>query len=211
MRVDFSLYLITDRHQTPGRDIPAVVEQALQGGVKAIQLREKDLPADEFHRLAMELRRITNLYGARLLINGRAEIARDVRADGVHLPEGVDSIRTARQTIGPERLIGMSCHSLNAARAAEAAGSDFITFGPIFLTRSKAAYGPPVGLKLLAEAAGNLSIPVFALGGINESNILQVLETGARGIGLISAIMAADQPRAAAANIVEILSHHRLF
>jgi thiamine-phosphate pyrophosphorylase len=211
MRVDFSLYLITDRHQTHSRDLSAVIEQALQGGVQAIQLREKDLPTDAFCQLAMELRQITERYGAKLLINGRADIARDVRADGLHLPEGADSIAAARHLIGPERLIGMSCHSLNAARAAEAAGADFITFGPVFSTPSKAVYGSPVGLQPLAEAAATLDIPVFALGGINRSNILQALETGARGAALISAILAADQPREAAADIVEILSNRRPF
>jgi thiamine-phosphate pyrophosphorylase len=211
MHVDFYLYLITDRHQTHGSDLSAVIEQVLQGGVKAIQLREKDLPTNAFRRLAAELRRITELYGARLLINGRADIARDVCADGLHLPEGADSIAAARQIIGPERLIGMSCHSLNAARAAEAAGADYITFGPVFPTPSKAVYGSPVGLQLLAEAAATLNIPVFALGGINKSNILQALKTGARGVGLISAILAADQPREAAADIVEILSSHPPF
>jgi thiamine-phosphate pyrophosphorylase len=202
VRVDFNLYLITDRRQTRGRDLSTVVEQALQGGVRAIQLREKDLPTDELYRLAGELRRITSNYGARLLINERVDIALDVGADGVHLPESGLSVETTREIIGPERLIGVSCHSLDAAKAAQQSGADFITFGPVFLTPSKAAYGSPVGLELLAEAASALNIPVFGLGGINESNILQARAAGVHGIALVSAIMAAEQPRSAASWIV---------
>ncbi len=143
MTVDFKLYLITDRRQTRSRTLSAVVEQALQGGVRAVQLREKDLPTDELYRLADEFRRLTSLYGAKLLINERADIARDVRADGVHLQESGISVAAARKIIGPERLIGVSCHSLDSAKSAQKSGADFITFGPVFFTPSKAVYGKP--------------------------------------------------------------------
>ena len=209
MTVDFNLYLITDRRQTRGRALSAVVEQALQGGVRAIQLREKDLPTDELYRLADEFRRITSLYGAKLLINERADIARDVHADGVHLQESGISVGAARKIIGPERLIGVSCHSLDSAKSAQRSGADFITFGPVFFTPSKAVYGKPVGLERLAETASALNIPVFGLGGINESNILQVMATGANGIALISAIMTAEQPQAATADILKILCRQK--
>ena len=205
MTVDFKLYLITDRRQTRSRNLSAVVEQALRGGVRAVQLREKDLPADELCRLAEQFRRMTLLYGAKLLINERADIARDIHADGVHLPESGMSVEAARKIIGPERLIGVSCHSLDSARSAQKSGADFITFSPVFLTPSKAAYGNPVGLERLADTASTLNIPVFGLGGINESNILQVMATGTNGIALISAILTAEQPRAAAENMLKIL------
>ena len=205
MTVDFKLYLITDRRQTRSRTLSAVVEQALRGGVRAVQLRERDLPSDELYRLADEFRRITSLYGAKLLINERADIARDVHADGVHLPESGISVGAARKIIGPERLIGVSCHSLDSAKSAQRSGADFITFGPVFFTPSKAVYGNPVGLERLAETASALNIPVFGLGGINESNMLQVMATGANGIALISAIMTAEQPQAATADMLKIL------
>jgi thiamine-phosphate pyrophosphorylase len=204
VRVDFNLYLITDRRQTRGRSLSDVVEQALQGGVRAVQLREKDLPDGELYRLAGELRRITSKYGARFLINERADIALDIGADGVHLPESGLSVEAAREIIGPERLAGVSCHNLDSARSAHKSGADFITFGPIFFTPSKAAYGSPVGLEPLAEAARILDIPVFGLGGINESNILKVMAAGVHGIALVSAIMAAEQPRSAASRIVSL-------
>ena len=203
--VDFKLYLITDRRQTRNRTLSAVVEQALRGGVRAVQLREKDLPADELYRLADEFRRITSQYGAKLLINERADIARDVHADGVHLPESGISVGAARKIIGPERLIGVSCHSLDSAKSAQKSGADFITFGPVFFTPSKAVYGNPVGLERLAETSSALNIPVFGLGGINESNMLQVMATGAYGVALISAIMTAEQPQVAAADMLKTL------
>jgi thiamine-phosphate pyrophosphorylase len=205
MQADFKLYLITDRHQTRSRMLPAVIEEALQGGVRAVQLREKDLPADEYYRLAVEFRRMTSLYGAKLLINGRAEIACDIGADGLHLPENGLSVERAREIIGPEQLIGVSCHNPDAAIAAQACGADFIAFGPVFFTRSKAEYGSPVGLERLAETATKLTIPVYGLGGINENNLLQVTAAGAHGVALISAILSADNPRLAAAGLLEYL------
>jgi len=150
MQVDFRLYLITDRRKTRGRSLAAVVEDALQGGVRAVQFREKDLPPEELYRLAVELRRLTLLYDAKLLINGSPDIARDVNADGVHLQASAPLLENAREILGPERLIGISCHSLDSAKGAEKRGVDFITFGPVFYTPSKAAYGNPVGLERLA-------------------------------------------------------------
>jgi thiamine-phosphate pyrophosphorylase len=205
MRVDFSLYLITDRRQTRGRPLVSVIEDALRGGVRAVQIREKDLPPDEAYVLAAELRKITSTYGARLFINELVDLASDIDADGVHLPENGLSVEKARKIIGQERLIGVSCHSLNAARAAEKSGADFITFGPVFPTPSKAVYGNPVGLEPLTETARILDIPVFGLGGINASNAHQVMAAGVHGIALISAIMAADRPQTAAAQMLEIV------
>jgi thiamine-phosphate pyrophosphorylase len=173
--------------------------------VRAVQLREKDLPADALYRLAGELRLLTSRYGALLMINTDMDLARDVGADGVHLPENGLSVEEVRTIIGQERLIGVSCHSLASARAAEKSGADFVTFGPVFLTPSKAAYGRPVGLERLSEATAALRIPVFALGGINEANTPQILAAGAHGIALISAIMTAYQPQIAASNILELL------
>jgi len=203
--VDFKLYLITDRRQTRTCTLAAVVEQALRGGVRAVQLRERDLPSEELYRLADEFRRITSQYGAKLLINERADIARDVEAHGVHLPESGISVGAARRIIGPERLIGVSCHSLDSAKSAQSSGADFITFGPVFFTPSKAVYGNPVGLERLADTASALNIPVFGLGGINESNMIQVMAAGAKGVAVISAIMTAEQPQAVTADMLTIL------
>ena len=202
--VDFNLYLITDRCQAKGADLLQAVERALAAGVKALQLREKDLPSRELFDLAKELRVLTRRYQARLIINDRTDIALAVEADGVHLGENSMPTGQVRALLGRSRLIGVSCHDRAGAIAAQEHGADFITFGPTFFTPSKATYGPPVGLEALEQVTALLHIPVFGLGGINRRNAGQVLAAGAHGIALISAILAADDPRRAASEMLAI-------
>jgi len=196
--IDFSLYLITDRNQTAGRPLLEVVEAALEGGVRAVQLREKDLAPAALYDLAWEMRALTGRYDARLLINERIDIALAVEADGVQL--GVNSMLvTAARRIAPDLLIGYSSHGVGEAVAALAKGADFVTFGPVFPTPSKAAYGEAVGLgelgRVCRQAVGDL---VFALGGIKRENIEQVTAAGCHRVALISDILAAPDPAAAA-------------
>lgn len=205
-RVGFNLYLITDRKQVRNGDLIAAIEQALQGGVRAVQLREKDLSSGDLYELALELRRLTRLFDARLLINDRIDIALAVDADGVHLPETGIPAAQARKLLPPEKLIGVSCHNLTGALAAQQNGADFITFGPVFHTPSKAAYGEPVGLGMLAETAKALTIPVFALGGIKGGDIKRVMKTGAYGVALISAILASDNPSTSTQSILKAVT-----
>lgn len=207
--VDFNLYLITDRNSTRGRDLSRVVEEALRGGVTALQLREKDLPGRDLYAIALELRTLTARYGARLFINDRIDIALAVGADGVHLGSAGMPLHRARRIVGADRLIGFSCHDREGALAAQDQGADFITFGPVFFTPSKAAYGDPVGLQRLAEVCGLLRIPVFAIGGINGGNMELPIGAGAQGIALISAIIAAADPREAARDLLFRLSERK--
>lgn len=208
-RVDFSLYLITDRHQTSGQDLSAVVEAALAGGVRAVQLREKDLTPRELLVIARTMRELTGRYGAKLIINDRADIALAAGADGVHLGEASIPAAAARRILGPDRLIGVSCHNTEGALAAETSGADFITFGPVYPTPSKATYGPPVGVERLSETAELLRIPVFALGGIKRENTSEVMATGAAGVALISAIIAAGNPAEEARTFLSLLTQTR--
>lgn len=204
-RVEFSLYLITDRKQAPGGDLYAAVEGALRGGVRAVQLREKDLPARELYELACRLKEITSRYGAKLLVNDRLDVALAAGADGVHLGESSLPLQRAREIVGDRLLIGVSCHGREGALAAQENGADFITFSPIYFTPSKAPYGEPVGTERLAEACRLLRIPVFALGGIKKERVREVLDHGARGIALISAILAAADPERAAREMIGLL------
>jgi thiamine-phosphate pyrophosphorylase len=206
--VDFGLYLITDRMQTAGRALPAVVADALRGGLRAVQLREKDLDGCQLFELAGELRNVTLEFGAKLLINDRVDIAVAVGADGVHLGRGSLPVSVARRILGSTRLIGYSAHGLEEARQAEHDGADFITFGPVFATPSKAAYGEPLGLERLAEVVRNLAIPVFALGGVKLLSAGTVLSAGARGIALISAIISAQDPTAETETFLKIIARH---
>ena len=199
--VDFRLYLVTDRLRASGGDLLAAVGRALAGGVRAVQLREKDLPGREMHRLALALRQLTSRHGARLLVNDRVDVALAAEADGVHL--GVASIPPgeARRLLGPQALIGCSTHDLREVAEAEAGGADFVTFGPLYATPSKAAYGPPVGIGALRRACAASRIPVFALGGVGAGNVCEVLGAGAWGVGAIGAILAALDPEAAARDL----------
>jgi thiamine-phosphate pyrophosphorylase len=203
--VDFSLYLITDRQQVPGGDLCAAVEGALRGGVRAVQLREKDLSGRELYQLACVMKELTSRYGAKLLINDRLDIALAAGVDGVHLGENSLPLSQVREIAGPDMLIGVSCHDRERALAAQQNGADFITFSPIYFTPSKARYGEPVGTERLAETCRLLRIPVFALGGIKQETVREVLDRGAHGIALISAILAADDPERAAREMIGLL------
>lgn len=196
--IDFSLYLITDRHQVaPGHTLLSAIESALQGGIKAVQLREKDLSAAELLPLAQELRELTRRYDARLLLNDHIDLALAVQADGVHLGGHSQPTEIVRERIGTELLIGISTHSNADIISAAKQGADFVTFGPVYATPSKASFGPPQGLNALSEACRISPLPVFALGGISASRATEVRQTGASGIALISAIIANPDPRAA--------------
>lgn len=203
--VEFTLYLITDRGATAGRELLAAVEEALAGGVGGVQLREKGLSGRDYLGLAQAMRSLTARYGARLLVNDRIDVALAAGADGVHLPEAGLPVGTARGLLGKEKLVGASCHSLETARAAERAGADFITFGPVYQTPSKAAYGEPVGIAPLAEAVRELSIPVFPLGGVTRERVPELLAAGARCAACISALLTAPSPRAEAEAIRALL------
>ena len=202
---DFDLYLVTDRSQTHGRDLLWVLEQALDGGVKAIQLREKDLGGKNLFELAERARGLCTHYGARLFVNDRIDVALAVEADGVQLGKTSIPIETARNLLGPWKLIGASIHSLAEAKEAERSGADFILFGPVYFTASKAAYGAPQGLTALKEVVEKTSSPVYAIGGIQPENIEETKRTDIRGIALISAIMNADNPRAATRRVLQKL------
>jgi len=201
----FDLYLVTDRTQTRGHDLLWVLEQALAGGVKAVQLREKDLGGKELFHLAEKTRNLCERYDAALFINDRVDVALGVDAAGVQLGKASLPIETARSLLGPHKLIGASIHSLMEGQQAERAGADFVLFGPVYFTPSKAAFGAPQGLASLAKIVEMLSLPVYAIGGVTPDNTTSVQRVGARGVALIAAIMAAEKPQDAAQTMVRLL------
>lgn len=196
--------------QTAGRPLPAVVAEALRGGLRSVQLREKDLGAAQLFEIAIELRGLTSDCGARLLINDRIDVALAVDADGVHLGRSGLPVCQARRILGDKRLIGYSAHSVAEALQAQKDGADYVTLGPVFHTPSKASYGEPLGMAALAEASRDMDIPVFALGGIKESSVTDVLSTGIHGIALISAIMAAPNPLLETERLLRTIARHAL-
>ena len=205
-KVDFSLCLITARNVLPAdRGLLEALRTALKGGVRCIQLREKEMPARDLRALAHDVRALTKAFGARLLINSDVELALECQADGVHLGISSPSVALARQRLGKDAIIGFSAHSLDDLRSAEREGADFVTFSPVYATPSKAAYGPPQGVDKLREFCRNAAIPVFALGGIKLDRVAEVLDAGAAGVALISAILAQADPETAARDFLQRL------
>lgn len=202
---EFDFYLVTDRGQTHGRDLLWVLERALEGGVRAVQLREKDLDGGALFTLAEKVRNLCSRYHSMLFINDRIDVAEAVEADGVQLGVRSLPVETARELLGPTLMIGASTHSLEEAQTAEREGADFILFGPVFHTVSKASYGAPQGLTALKRIVENITLPVYAIGGIKPEHVREVMGTGIRGISLISAVMAAVDPAAASGAIQKLL------
>jgi thiamine-phosphate pyrophosphorylase len=188
------LYVVTDRQQTAGRPLEAVVAAAARGGAGMIQLREKDLTARELYDLGARLQSLLIPYGIPLLINDRLDVAQALDAAGVHLAGHSLSPTQARRQLGPDKLLGVSTHSLEEARQAMREGVDFIVFGPVYDTPSKRQYGSPQGLQRLAEVVAHVTCPVIAIGGIDTDNLPQVLQTGAHGVAMIRAVLAAPDP-----------------
>ncbi|MBI5057589.1 MAG: thiamine phosphate synthase [Nitrospirae bacterium] len=217
----FRLYLITDRKQfretshfsLPTSHLMTAIRQSLKGGVKAIQLREKDLETRELLKLAYRMRELTEKYNAKLFINDRSDIALAVGADGVHLTQNsipADAVRKAVHSSLVTRhsspfLIGVSTHSLKEAKEAEKAGADFITFGPIYKTPSKLKYGKPPGLDTLKKVSRKIKVPVFAIGGIKSHRVNEAKNAGAYGVAMISEILGADDIKGKTREMIGLL------
>lgn len=181
---------VTDRRALPAGELARVIRGAISAGVDWIQIREKGLPARPLLELAREAVAAAQNSATRILVNDRLDVALAAGAGGVHLGgeslplESVVRWRTEGGAPGGFR-VGVSCHSLGDAHAAERGGADYIFFGPVFATPSKAAYGPPQGLERLAEVCRAVRIPVLAIGGVTTENAHSCLESGAAGIAAI--------------------------
>ena len=209
-RIDFNLYLITDRLNLPvGKNLFVQVEAALRGGVRAVQLREKDLSAKELLPLALKMRDLTRQYDAKLLINREIDVAIRIGADGVHLGGDSLSVIEARKRLGPDRLIGVSTHAIEEIRSAAEEGADFVTFGPVYATPSKLKYGQPVGLERLRDAVAEhgSDLPIFSLGGVNADRIPELIDHNCRNVACIGAILLAKDAEQEARNILDRLIH----
>lgn len=194
------LVLITDSTMGPGPQLLYAVDGAARAdGVDMVQMREKGLPHATQLRVALDLRDMTK-GRVPFIVNGPFDVAAAAGADGVHLPEDGPTVNEARAFFGPDALVGCSVHSLEGALAAEAEGADYVQLGSIFPTRSHPG-ATPLGLEVLREAASRVRIPVIAVGGITIDNLAAVLDAGAAGCAVISAILADPDPRAAAHNL----------
>lgn len=190
------LMLVTDRSQCGDRSLPEVVAEAIEGGVNVVQLREKDLPAGELVALARQLRGVCG-HQALLLINDRVDVAMLSGADGVHLPENGLPTAAVRKLLPPSFRIGRSVHTINAARQAEQDGADYLLIGTIFASPSHPGQTPG-GPELVRGVVRRVQLPVVAIGGVTAENVEQCWNAGASGVAVISSILGAEDPRAAA-------------
>jgi thiamine-phosphate pyrophosphorylase len=205
-QLGFSLYLITDRAAAP-RPPADVVEECLAAGLRAVQLREKDLETRDLLALADTLREATQRHGARLIVNDRADVALAAGADGVQRTHASLPVSALRGIAPAGFLVGASVHSEAEARDAAGQGADFIVFGPVYDTASKRRYGPPQGLAALEAVTHAVDRPVLAVGGLTPERVPEVLAAGAAGVAVIGAIYAAARPEEATKAFLDALGH----
>ncbi|MCM0647765.1 thiamine phosphate synthase [Clostridium swellfunianum] len=195
--IDYSLYLVTDREVLADRELCAAVEEAIKGGVTAVQLREKCTNSAEFYEIASKVKAITDKHNIPLIINDRLDIALAVNAAGVHLGQQDLPAKLARELIGSDKILGVSAATLQEAKTAAEDGADYIGVGAVFPTLTKQD-ARAVSLEDLKQIKKSVSIPVVAIGGINENNVEGLKAANIDGIAVISCILGKSDVRAAA-------------
>jgi len=204
--MDYSLYLVTDSELLPsGRTLPALVRAAVDGGVTCVQVREKTASSRVYLERLLEVRPILRECGVPLFVNDRIDLALAVEADGVHLGQGDLPLSAARRIAGGRLRIGVSCESAQDAVEAERGGADYVSVSPVFATPTKTDTATALGLQGVHAIRTAVRIPVVAIGGIAGANAAEVLRAGADGICVVSAIVAAPDPAAAAAELCAII------
>lgn len=199
------LYAIIDNSIRPDLSNGEIAKKVLAGGAKIVQLRGKGLSSKELLADAREIRDLTKKAGAAFIVNDRADIALLSDADGVHLGQDDLPVSEARKILGAGKLIGISTHNIEQAMKAEQEGADYIGFGPVFGTTTKADAEEAKGLQALREIKNNVKIPVVAIGGINPENTANVISAGADAVAVISAIVKADDIEGATSGLLELI------
>lgn len=191
------VYVITDRRTAGERSLVEIVRAALRGGANVIQLRDKDVPVRDMIALGQALLPLTREAGVPLIVNDRIDVALALDADGVHVGQDDIPAEVARQIIGPDRILGVSAATVEQAQQAARAGATYLGVGDIFGTPSKPDAGPPIGLASLAEITRAVHLPVLGIGGVTIANAASVVQAGAVGVAVISAVIGAPDPEAA--------------
>ena len=200
------LHVLTDREWSRSRDMLTVASAALDGGATVIQLRDKIASTHVLVEEGLALRELTRRRGALLIVNDRIDVALAVDADGAHVGQDDMPAELARKLLGPNRILGVSAGNLQEATAAVASGADYLGVGPIYATRGKADAGDPIGLSLLKELAARYVIPLVAIGGINANKAGAVVQAGAAGIAVITAVVNAEDITAATKALVAAIA-----
>lgn len=198
LRAAMAVYLVAGPEQTGG-DLLAACRAALANGATCLQLRAKELGGRDQLALALAMRELAHAHGALFVVNDRVDVAVAARADGVHVGVSDLPLEATRAIVGPDLFVGYSPYRVDDVAAAAGRGADYVGLGPVFATGSKADADPPIGLDGLAARAAAAGLPTVGIGGITVGNAGEVVSAGADGVAVISAILRANDPGAAAA------------
>lgn len=204
-RIDYTLYLVTDRDLMSTDTIEQAVEQACAGGVTLVQLREKHASREEFVAIARKVKRICDMHGVPLIINDEPEIAAEVGAAGVHVGQEDLEASRVREIVGPDAIVGVSAGSIAEAQAAEAAGADYLGVGAITFTATKPEANV-LTLDEMRQIIDSVHIPVVAIGGVNAQTIPQLADLDLAGYSIVSAIIAAPDIEKAARELRGVIN-----
>jgi thiamine-phosphate pyrophosphorylase len=208
---DLTLYIVTDTKIARGRDQVEVIAQAIAGGATVVQLRDKDLPARDQYALGLRLRELTRQHGVALIVNDRADLALALDADGVHLGQDDLPPTVARQLLGPDRIIGVSAGNPAELELVRREGADYLGVGPFNVTGSKSDAGGAIGAAGIVAVRALTRLPIVAIGGIGAGDVPAAIAAGADGVAVISAVVGADDPAAAARRLRDAVISARAF
>lgn len=204
VRKSMLLYAVTDRMWLKeGESLVDVAEEVLKNGATFLQIREKDLDETAFAAESQQLKELCAAYRVPFVVNDSVEIAMEIDADGVHVGQSDIKGRDIRAMIGPDKILGISAGTVEEAVAAEKAGADYIGVGAVFATSTK-KNARSMSMELLRAIRASVTIPVVAIGGIGEKNIMELSGSGVDGVAVVSAIFGAEDPGAATARLLEL-------
>lgn len=205
MKIDYTLYLVTDSELLKGRKLETIVYQAVMGGVSLVQLREKKASSLDFYMIAKKVKEVTDKFNVPLIINDRIDIALSVDAAGVHIGQEDLPCKIARQILPKDKIIGVSVHNIEEALRAQEDGADYLGCGAVFTTSTKSDVSN-LTIDKLAEIKKAVNIPVVAIGGINKDNVSSLRNTKIDGIAVVSAIVGNEDPKLAAENMKSLFT-----
>ncbi|MCI7291678.1 MAG: thiamine phosphate synthase [Methanobrevibacter woesei] len=203
MKLDLSLYLVTDKRNKTDEEFLEIIEEAIKGGTTVVQIREKEGETLDFYNLALKVKEITSKYNVPLIVNDRIDVALAIKSEGVHIGQTDMPADVARSLIGNEMILGVSASTVKEARKAEKDGADYIGTGAVFPTATKDD-APSITKDDLKEVTGSINIPTVAIGGITLENASELAGTGIAGISVVSAIMNSEDPKTASENLLKI-------
>ncbi len=209
-KIDYSVYLVTDRGLSRGRSTLEILQGAVRGGVTCVQLREKNCLIRDFIEQANSIKAYLRAHDIPLIINDRVDVAQAVGADGVHLGQSDMPLNVAREILKDSMIIGISAESLGDAIEAEKGGADYIGVSPIYTTPTKTDTAPPLGLEGLREIRNAVRIPLVGIGGLTKDNAGEVIKHGADGVAVVSAIVSADDPELATKELLKTVTQARI-